>query len=108
MLEQARARRVQYSHRSQLATELLLTTYALVGSIIILRTILVIFGVSNRIWIGSFVYGLTNPVTTVLSYIPGATRPLWGNLTTVDFTLVALLLLFLLGIVASGRNRNSF
>lgn len=106
MLDQARQRRVQLSTRSQLATELLLTCFAAVGSVIVLRTILVMLEVTDRIWIGRFIYGLTNPVTKVLSYLPGADRTVWANLTTVDVTLLAFLLLFLLGIVATGRDRN--
>jgi hypothetical protein len=106
MLDQARQRRVQLSTRSQLATELLLTFFSAVGSVIVLRTILVMLEVSDRIWIGQFVYGLTNPVTRVLSYLPGADRKIWANLTTVDVTLLAFLVLFLLGILASGRETN--
>ena len=103
MIEQADRRRIQLSPRSQLATELLLTLFALVGSIIILRTVLVVLDVSDRVWIGDFVYGLTRPVTRVLEFLPGANRSLYGNLTTVDVTLLAFLFLFLLGIVATGR-----
>jgi len=103
VLDQAQRRRVQLSSRSQLATELLLTAFAAVGSIIILRTVLVLLDVTDRIWIGQFVYGLTNPVTRVLDYLPGAGRHLWGNLTTVDITLLAVLCLFLLGVIATGR-----
>jgi uncharacterized protein YggT (Ycf19 family) len=104
MLEQAERRRVQLSTRSQLATELLLTAFAAVGSIIVLRTVLVVLGVTDRIWIGQFVYGLTDPVTRVLEYFPGASRQIWGNLTTVDITLLAVLCLFLLGLIATGRH----
>ncbi len=106
MLDQADRRRVQLSTRSQLATELLLTCFALVGSIIVLRTVLVVIGVTERIWIGEFVYGLTSPVTRALGFLPGAHRQLYGNLTTVDFTLLAFLFLFLLGVIATGRQND--
>ena len=106
MLEQANRRRIQMATRSQLATELLLTSFALVGSIIILRTVLVALEVTDRIWIGQFVYGLTSPVTKVLDYLPGADRKIYGNLTTVDFTLLSFLFLFLLGVIATGRNND--
>ncbi|CAN5795630.1 hypothetical protein BH24CHL3_BH24CHL3_01360 [soil metagenome] len=103
MLEQADRRRIQLSPRSQLATELLLTVFSLVGSIIVLRTVLVVLDVSDRVWIGEFVYGLTRPVTRVLDFLPGSGRHVYGNLTTVDVTLLAFLCLFLLGVVATGR-----
>ncbi len=74
MLEQAERRRIQMSTRSQLATELLLTCFALVGSIIVLRTLLVVLDISDRIWIGEFIYGLTSPVTSLLDFLPGAER----------------------------------
>lgn len=103
MLEQANHRRIQSSTRSQLATELLLTFFSVIGSVIILRTVLVVLDVSDRVWIGEFVYGLTAPVTRVLDFLPGSGRQLYGNLTTVDVTLLAALCLFLLGVVATGR-----
>ncbi|MBA3378667.1 MAG: hypothetical protein M3490_04585 [Chloroflexota bacterium] len=107
MLDEMERRRIQMSTRSQLATELLLTCFALVGSIIILRTMLVMLDISDRIWIGEFIYGLTRPVTQVLSFLPGADREIYRNLTTVDITLLAFLLLFLLGVLATGRSNDS-
>lgn len=104
MLEQAERRRIQMATRSQLATELLLTAFSLAGSVILLRTVLVALDVSDRVWIGTFVYGLTSPVTTVLEYLPGAQRELVGNLTTVDMTLLGLMALFMLGVLATGRD----
>jgi len=103
MLEQMERRRIQMSTRSQLATELLLTSFALVGSIIVLRTMLVVLDISDRIWIGEFIYGLTSPVTQMLDFLPGAGREIYRNLTTVDVTLLAFLCLFLLGVIATGR-----
>lgn len=107
MLEQLDRRRIQMSTRSQLATELLLTGFAVVGSIILLRTMLVVLDIPERIWIGEFIYGLTNPVTRALEFLPGASREIYRNLTTVDVTLLAFLVLFLLGILATGRGNDS-
>jgi hypothetical protein len=106
VLEQAERRRIQMATRSQLATELLLTCFALVGSVILLRTVLVALDVSDRVWIGSFIYGLTAPVTTVLEYLPGAHRELLGNLTIVDLTLLGSMALFMLGVLATGRDKT--
>ncbi len=94
------------STRSQLATELLLITFAAVGSIILLRTVLVVLDVSDRIWIGQFVYGLTDPVTRLLGFVPGATHTIYGHLTVIDLTLLGGIFLFLLGLVATGGGRD--
>ncbi len=86
---------------------MLLTAFAAIGAVIVLRTVLVVLEISDRIWIGEFVYRLTRPVTDMLAFIPGAERTLFGRLTTVDITLLGLLLLFVLGIVATGGRNNS-
>lgn len=107
MLDQASRRRRAQSTRSQLATELLLTGFALVAAIVILRTVLVLMDINDRIWIGKFVYGLTSPVTDALDFLPGADRIVVSELTVVDVTLIGVLLLFLLGIVATGRRTQA-
>lgn len=107
VLEQMERRRIQMSTRSQLATELLLTAFALVGSVIVLRTLLVALDIGDRVWIGEFVFGLTNPVTRLLDFVPGAELVVYRNLTTVDVTLVTCVFLFLLGILATGRTNDS-
>jgi uncharacterized protein YggT (Ycf19 family) len=90
--------------RSQLATELLLNSFAVVGSVILLRTVLIVLSITDRVWIGQFVFGLTDPVTDVLEFLPGASRELVWNLTIIDVTLLGGVVLFLLGIVAAGRD----
>jgi len=107
MLEQAARRRQLQPGRSQLATELLLTAFAAVGTVIVLRTVIVVLEISDRIWIGQFVYALTRPVTNLLDFIPGAERTVYGRLTTVDITLLGLLSLFVLGIIATGGRNDS-
>ena len=106
MLDQAHRRRSQMATRSQLATELLLTGFAAVGSIIVLRTVLVVLDVSDRIWIGRFIFGLTSPVTDLMEYLPGSGRVIYANLTVVDLTLLGALFLFLLGLIATGGQRD--
>ena len=90
--------------RSQVATELLILAYAVVATIVLIRTVLVLLEITDRIWIGSFIYGLTAPVTDVLARLPGFGRELVGTLTLTDLVLLALVVLFPLGMVAtSGR-----
>jgi uncharacterized protein YggT (Ycf19 family) len=90
--------------RSQLATELLLNSFAVVGSVILLRTVLVILSITDRVWIGEFVFGLTDPVTDVFEFLPGANRELFWNMTIIDATLLGFVILFLLGVAAAGRD----
>ncbi len=104
MLDQAQRRRNQLTMRSQLATELLLTSFALVAAVILLRTVLVMLSITDRVWIGEFIFGLTRPVTDVLEYLPGAHLELIWNLNTVDVTLLGFIVLFLSGIVVAGRD----
>jgi hypothetical protein len=102
MLEQASRRRRANTARSQLATELLMLTYSLVAAAILFRTVLVVFGVSKRVWLGDFVYGLIAPVTEVLATFPGASEVVLGRLTLMDVTLLAIVVLFPLGVIATG------
>lgn len=95
------------SSRSQLATELLLVVYAAAGTVILLRTLLVVLDVTDRVWIGRFVYGLTRPVTDVLERLPGSGRIVYGPLDVVDVTLLGLLVLFPLALIATGGRRQS-
>ncbi len=87
--------------------ELLLTGFAAVAALVVLRTLLVVLNVSERIWIGRFVFGLTRPVTDLLDLVPGSQRIVYGRLNVVDVTLLAVLVLFLLGLVATGGRRDS-
>ena len=82
-------------------------SYSVVAAAILFRTVLVALGVSHRVWLGNFVYGLFGPVTDVLAQVPGASRVLLGRLTLLDVTLLALVVLFPLGVIATGgRDRH--
>ena len=88
--------------RSQVATELLLNGYAVVAALVVLRVVLVALDVSDRVWFGGFVYRLTDPVVNALKVVPGAGRAVVGPLTMIDMTLMALVILFPLGLIALG------
>lgn len=103
MIEHPQARRRVQEQRSQVALEVLLVLYATMATIVLIRTVLVVLHVSDRVWVGSFIYGLTSPVTDALAVVPGFSRALLGPLTMVDFILLAFVVLFPLGIVATGR-----
>lgn len=103
MIEQPHARRRVQEQRSQVATEILLILYAVVTTVIVTRTLLVALQISDRVWVGSFVYGITAPVTDALAMVPGFSRELIGPLTMVELILLGLVVLFPLGLVATSR-----
>jgi hypothetical protein len=100
----SRPMRQNQTLRSHVATEVLLNAYAVVATAIVLRLVLEVFGVSNRVWFGGIVYRVTDPLVNAMAVFPGARRPVLGPLTMVDATLVALVILFPLGLVALGPN----
>ncbi len=105
MIENPQVRRRNQEQRSQLATELLILVYSVIATIILIRTVLVLLEITERIWIGSFIYGITAPLTDVLVQLPGFGRELVGNLTLTDLVLLSVVVLFPLGLVAtSGRD----
>jgi hypothetical protein len=105
MIEHQRLRRRDQESRPQLATELLITVYAVLATIVLIRTVLVLLEITERIWIGSFIFGMTAPVTDALMRVPGLGRDILGPLTMTDIILLALVVLFPLGLVAtSGRD----
>ena len=91
--------------RSQVALELCLNLYALLGVAIVARCLLLALGVDRRLWIGGLVYRLTDPLALPLTLLPGAARTLVGELALPDLTLLALLVLIPLGALARGPRR---
>lgn len=92
--------------RSTIGMEILLVLYAMAATVVLIRTVLVLLGISDRIWIGSFVYGLTAPLTDGLAAVPGFSVPLIGPLTMVELILIGGVLLFPLGLAATGGRRG--
>lgn len=107
MLDQASRRRRANRERSQLATELAMLAWSLAAAAVVLRAVLVSLGISDRVWLGEFVYGLTAPVTDIVGRIPAASTSVIGRLTLMDVTLLAIIVLFPLGVIATGgRDRR--
>ncbi|HYH10725.1 MAG TPA: hypothetical protein VD789_00110 [Thermomicrobiales bacterium] len=106
MLDQAvqRQRRAVGETRSYALTIVALNVYAAISAVIVLRTVLVAFDATESIWMGRFVFGPTSRVTGLLEVLPGATREVLGPFNAIDLSLVGLVLLFPLGMVASGGN----
>lgn len=92
--------------RSQVALELVLNIYAVAGALIVFRGLLKALGVESHLWVGAAIYGVTDLVARPLTLIPGADTTLIGELTLVDATLVALVILFPLGLLVFGNRRK--
>ncbi len=83
--------------------ELLLNAYAVAGAIIVLRTLLRALRIGSQIWIGSIVYGITDPFARPILLLPGADFAILGDLTLADATLLAAVILFPIGLLARRR-----
>lgn len=104
MLDQAyqRRRRRVSEQRSYALAIVVLNVYAAIAAVIVLRTVLVALGATESIWMGRFIQGLMGRLTDLMDVLPGATRQVIGPFTMVDISLLGAVLLFPLGVVASG------
>ena len=94
--------------RSQLALELMLNAYAIGGALMIFRALLKALEVDRSLWVGGAIYGITDLIERPISILPGADSLVFGDMTLTDATLVALVVLFPLGLLVAGnRNRES-
>ncbi|HET9659385.1 MAG TPA: hypothetical protein VFP05_03580 [Thermomicrobiales bacterium] len=87
---------------SQLAVELALTAYAVVAGLIIIRALLLSVGISGSLWVGSFIYGITDPLASILKLVPGGDFRIINRLALADLTLVAAVVAFPLFLLARG------
>jgi hypothetical protein len=103
LLEPSRRREASSQElQSQLALELLLNLYAVVASLVLLRCLLLTLSVDDGIWIGRTIYRLSKPFTLPFSVLPGSATTIIGEVTLGDLTLLAIVILFPLGVYAQG------
>lgn len=102
VIQHPQQRRRMEETRNKIALEVLLYLYAIGGTIVIVRTIMLLIGVTDRVWIGRIVYGSTSFVTDALANIPGFGHVIVGPFTMVDLLLLAIVVLFPLGLLASS------
>lgn len=91
--------------RSQLAAEVALTLYALIGAALLVRLVLLLLGIGADVWTGAAIRSVTSPILWPLTLLPGADRPLIGLATLPDFTVVAVILLVPLAFLARIGHR---
>lgn len=102
MIQHPQQRRRLNEQRNQVALEVLILLYAIGATLVVVRTIVLLLNVSDRIWIGRVTYGLTSVVTDPLQKVPGFGVQLLGPLTMVDLLLLAIVVLVPLGLIASS------
>lgn len=103
VIQHPQERRREAQARSRVALEVLLFVYAIFASVVIVRTIMLLLGVTDRVWIGRVVFNSTAIVTDSLAKVPGFGTELIGPLTMVDLLLLAIVVLVPLGLMATSR-----
>lgn len=102
VIQHPQQRRRMEEARNKIALEVILIVYALGATVVIVRTIMLLFGVTDRVWIGRMVYGSTALFTDALANVPGFGHVIVGPFTMVDLLLLAIVVLFPLGLLASS------
>ena len=87
---------------SQLAIELALTAFAIVAGFVVIRALLLSVGITDSLWVGRFIYGITDPFAAILKLVPGADFRIINRLTLADITMVAAVVAFPLFLLARG------
>lgn len=91
--------------RSQLALEVALTAYALLGAALSIRLAVLLLGIGSDVWAGATVRTLTTPIVWPLTLVPGAAQPLVGLATLADLTAATVVVLAPLAFLARRRRR---
>lgn len=102
VIQHPQQRRRMTEARNKIALEVLLYVYAIGATVVIVRTIMLLIGVTDRVWIGRIVFGSTSLFTDALGSVPGFGHTLLGPFTMVDILLLAVVVLFPLGLLASS------
>lgn len=102
MIQHPQQRRRMSEARNKIALEVLLVVYAVGATIVLVRTIMLLLNVTDRVWIGRIVFGSTALFTDALARVPGFGHELVGPFTMVDLLMLAIVILFPLGLLASS------
>lgn len=93
--------------QSQVFLEILIHVYAVAGTLILLRCLLLSFSIDENYWIGDTILGITNVIADPLHRLPGSGYSVTGNLTLVDLTLFAGVVMFPIGIYALAHRKSA-
>jgi hypothetical protein len=90
---------------SQLGIEIGLGAYSVAAGFIIIRCLLLSVGITDNLWVGRFVYGVTDPFAALLKFLPGGDYELISHLTVADLTLLAAVLAVPCFLIARGHKQ---
>lgn len=102
MIQHPQQRRRETEARNRVALEVILFVYAVGATITVVRLIMMLLGVTDRVWIGRVVFGSTAFITDALARVPGFGTTILGPLTMVDILMIAVVVLFPLGLTATS------
>ena len=102
VIQHPQQRRRETEARNKVALEVIITLYAIGATIVIVRSLMLLLGVSDRVWIGKVVFGSTSLITDALANVPGFGHQLAGPFTMVDLLMIAVVILFPLGLLAAS------
>ena len=102
MIQHPQQRRRMSEARNKVALEVLLVVYAVGATVVLVRTIMLLLNVTDRVWMGRIVFGSTALFTDALARVPGFGHELVGPFTMVDLLMLAIVILFPLGLLASS------
>ncbi len=102
MIQHPQQRRRETEARNKVALEVILFLYSIGATIAVVRLIMVLMGVTDRVWIGRVVFGSTALITDALARVPGFGHAIVGPFTMVDILLLAIVVLFPLGLLATS------
>ncbi len=74
--------------------------FSVSAAFIIIRSLLLSIGIADNLWVGSVIYGVTDPFADVLKFFPGGDFEIVGRLTLADLTLLAAVIAVPAAIVA--------
>ncbi len=83
-------RQSQGGSGARLLAQMGIALYALVASFVVIRTLLLSVGIAGNLWVGSVIYGFTDPIANVLKLVPGGEFGLAGRMTLADLTMLAM------------------
>ena len=96
VIQHPQQRRRETEARNKVALEVIITLYAIGATIVIVRSLMLLLGVSDRVWIGKVVFGSTSLITDALANVPGFGHQLAGPFTMVDLLMIAVVIIFTL------------
>ncbi|MCO5216078.1 MAG: hypothetical protein M9953_09355 [Thermomicrobiales bacterium] len=102
MIQHPIQRKRETEARNRVALEVILFIYAVGATITIVRILMLVLGVTDRVWIGRIVFGSTALLTDAMARVPGFGHTIIGPMTMVDLIMLAAILLFPLGLLATS------